>query len=192
MDKCRKCGKMFKGIGRLCPDCQLEVDEKIAKGRKLFNRHGFEDLDIKYDIDNACFKCTNSDGHWVSYNGENWIQAVPAKSLATQLRPNPALETDTKEVELSEQYQREHFDEVLAYAKSEKEDIIKKPNHYCAGRKYEPKDVIRDWDLNFNLGNTVKYISRNGRKDGNSALQDLKKARQYLDFEIEFLESKEE
>lgn len=69
-----------------------------------------------------------------------------------------------------------------------KEDIIGHPNHYCEGRKYEPKDVIRDWNLNFNLGNAVKYISRNGRKDGNSALQDLKKARQYLDFEIEYLE----
>lgn len=72
-----------------------------------------------------------------------------------------------------------------------KEDIIGHPNHYCAGRKYEPKDVIRDWDLNFNLGNAVKYISRNGRKDGNSALQDLKKARQYLDFEIAYLEKEE-
>lgn len=71
-----------------------------------------------------------------------------------------------------------------------KEDIIGHPNHYCAGRKYEPKDVIRDWNLNFNLGNAVKYISRNGRKDGNSSLQDLKKARQYLDFEIEYLEGR--
>ncbi len=64
------------------------------------------------------------------------------------------------------------------------EDIISHPNHYCEGRKYEPKDVIRDWNLNFNLGNTVKYIARNGRKADNSALQDLLKARQYLDFEI--------
>lgn len=64
------------------------------------------------------------------------------------------------------------------------EDIIAHPDHYCKGRKYEPKDVIRDWDLDFNLGNTVKYIARNGRKADNSALQDLLKARQYLDFEI--------
>lgn len=72
-----------------------------------------------------------------------------------------------------------------------KEDLIGHPNHYCEGRKFEPKDVIRDWNLNFNLGNAVKYISRNGRKDGNSALQDLKKARQYLDFEIEYLEKED-
>jgi hypothetical protein len=43
--------------------------------------------------------------------------------------------------------------------------------------------------LNFNLGNAVKYISRAGRKENNSLLQDLKKARQYLDFEINFIEN---
>lgn len=75
-----------------------------------------------------------------------------------------------------------------AHARIIESDIIGHPNHYCEGREYEPKDVIRDWNLNFNLGNAVKYISRNGRKAGNSALQDLKKARQYLDFEIDFLE----
>lgn len=67
---------------------------------------------------------------------------------------------------------------------------ITKPSHYCEGRKYEPKDVIRDWDLNFNLGNVVKYVSRHGRKSGESSIKDLQKARQYLDFEIEALKSK--
>lgn len=69
-------------------------------------------------------------------------------------------------------------------------DIISHPSHYCYGRNYEPKDVIRDWDLNFNLGSAVKYISRAGRKG--DALEDLKKARQFLDFEIEALGWKEE
>lgn len=67
--------------------------------------------------------------------------------------------------------------------------VIEHPAHYCEGRKYEPKDVIRDWGLNFNLGNAVKYVSRAGRKENNSLLQDLKKARQYLDFEINYLEN---
>ena len=64
-------------------------------------------------------------------------------------------------------------------------DVISHPAHYCRGR-YEPKDVIRDWDLNFNLGSAVKYIARAGYKD--DIIQDLKKARQFLDFEIEALE----
>lgn len=59
--------------------------------------------------------------------------------------------------------------------KQTENELIENPKHYCEGRKYQPKDVIRDWDLNFNLGNTVKYISRNGRKAGESVLKDLKK-----------------
>lgn len=65
------------------------------------------------------------------------------------------------------------------------DDIISRPSHYCAGRKYEPKDVIADWDLDFFLGSAIKYISRAGRKPGNSKEQDLRKAIQYLIFEIE-------
>lgn len=42
---------------------------------------------------------------------------------------------------------------------------VNHPSHYAEGREYEPIDVILDWDLGFNLGNTVKYISRAGRKD---------------------------
>lgn len=68
-------------------------------------------------------------------------------------------------------------------------DNIKKPDHYCEGRKYEPKDVIRDWGLNFNLGSAVKYISRAGRKG--DKLEDLKKAKQFLQFEIEAVEEEE-
>lgn len=64
-------------------------------------------------------------------------------------------------------------------------DMIKHPAHYCYSA-YEPKDVIRAWGLNFNLGSAVKYIARAGRKD--DILQDLKKAKQFLEFEIEALE----
>lgn len=64
-------------------------------------------------------------------------------------------------------------------------DIISRPAHYVENRKYEPKDVIRDWGLNFNLGSAVKYISRAGRKE--DAIQDLNKAKTFLEFEIEAL-----
>ena len=61
-------------------------------------------------------------------------------------------------------------------------DAIHRPDHYCYS-KYEPKDVIHEWGLNFNLGSAVKYIARAGRKD--DILQDLEKAREFLTFEIE-------
>lgn len=64
-------------------------------------------------------------------------------------------------------------------------DDVNHPSHYTEGRKYEPIDVIEDWNLGFNLGNALKYISRAGRK--NDIVQDLKKARFYLDREIQRL-----
>ena len=66
-------------------------------------------------------------------------------------------------------------------------DVVKNPSHYTAGRKFEPKDVIRDWQLNFNLGNAVKYLSRAGHKD--DIIQDLKKAQTYIQFEIDAIEA---
>ena len=42
----------------------------------------------------------------------------------------------------------------------------------------QPWDVIHDWKLGFFTGNVVKYISRYRSKSG---MEDLKKARHYLD-----------
>lgn len=64
-------------------------------------------------------------------------------------------------------------------------DDVNHPNHYAEGREYEPIDVIEDWELGFNLGNVVKYISRAGRKD--DIIQDLEKAEFYLKREIQRL-----
>jgi len=66
-------------------------------------------------------------------------------------------------------------------------DPINSPSHYAEGRSHEPIDVIEDWQLSYRLGNTVKYISRAGRK--NCAIEDLKKAAWYLNREIESLEA---
>lgn len=66
-------------------------------------------------------------------------------------------------------------------------DNVHKPEHYTAGRKFEPKDVIRDWGLNFNLGNAVKYLARAGRKD--DIIQDLRKAQEFIQFEIDAIEA---
>ena len=64
-------------------------------------------------------------------------------------------------------------------------DLVHHPAHYCYS-EYEPKDVIRAWGLNFNLGSAVKYIARAGRKD--DILQELNKAKQFIEFEIEAIE----
>ena len=66
------------------------------------------------------------------------------------------------------------------------DDGVAAPSHYVEGRKYEPHLVIEDWGLNHNAGSVMKYIARYLLK-GNP-IKDLRKARRYLDFEIERLE----
>jgi hypothetical protein len=68
-----------------------------------------------------------------------------------------------------------------------RDNSIEHPDHYCEGRKYEPIKVIQDWKLPFTLGNVLKYISRAGRKEGCTAIEDLEKAKQCIDFEIDYL-----
>ena len=58
------------------------------------------------------------------------------------------------------------------------------PQHYGGkDNLYEAIKVIEAWQVGFNLGNTLKYISRAGKKD--NIIQDLEKALFYLDREIQ-------
>lgn len=77
-------------------------------------------------------------------------------------------------------------------------DEIKKnvdhPVHYGgADNPYEAIKVLREWQLDKDayLWNVGKYLSRAGHKDGNSQLQDLTKARWYLDYKIRLLEEQQ-
>jgi hypothetical protein len=68
---------------------------------------------------------------------------------------------------------------------------VNHPNHYGGeDNPYEVIKVIEVWDLNFHLGNTVKYVARAGKKNKDEELQDLKKALWYLEREISNLEKK--
>lgn len=63
-----------------------------------------------------------------------------------------------------------------------KSDSVNHPKYYQG--KIEVIDFIEDKGLGFNLGNCVKYISRAGKKNPEKRIEDLKKARWYLDREI--------
>ena len=71
-------------------------------------------------------------------------------------------------------------------------DPVTHPSHYTSG-KIEVIDFITDQNLDFCLGNVVKYVSRAGKKEEEGKtiiekqVEDLKKARFYLDFKIKQL-----
>lgn len=66
-------------------------------------------------------------------------------------------------------------------------DNVNHPSHYTDG-SIEVIDYIEDKKLNYHLGNVVKYVSRAGKKDASKTIEDLKKARWYLDRYIDRLE----
>lgn len=67
-------------------------------------------------------------------------------------------------------------------------DLVNSPPHYNTG-KIETITFIEDKDLNYRLGNVVKYVTRAGKKVGSDPVEDLKKARWYLDREINVREN---
>jgi hypothetical protein len=70
-------------------------------------------------------------------------------------------------------------------------EMVNHPDHYGGKENlYEAIKVIDAWGLDFCLGNTVKYISRAGKKESDKELQDLKKALWYLQHKIDTLEKK--
>lgn len=86
-----------------------------------------------------------------------------------------------KELELIE---RLNTTELLGVEK----EMVDHPSHYGGeSDTYEAIKVIEAWGLCFHLGNVAKYICRTGKKD--DELQELKKARWYLDRKIQNLEN---
>ena len=63
------------------------------------------------------------------------------------------------------------------------------PQHYQG--TIQPIDLINAQDLNFNLGNVVKYVCRAGKKQGENVLSDLEKAKNYINYEIERIKKNE-
>lgn len=57
------------------------------------------------------------------------------------------------------------------------------PSHYQQGDEIEPLVYVESHNMTFSQGNVIKYVTRYKRKG--TPLQDLLKARDYLDFLIE-------
>lgn len=62
------------------------------------------------------------------------------------------------------------------------EDSVNRPSHYTRG-SIEVISVIEDQKLGYHLGNVIKYVLRAGHKE--DEIEDLKKARWYLDRHIQ-------
>ena len=83
----------------------------------------------------------------------------------------------------------EHWNRLLAESLFDKpHDPVGNPSHYTKGG-IQPIDYIESWGMDFRDANVIKYVTRAPHK-GNE-LQDLKKARWYIDRRIAELEVEE-
>ncbi len=73
--------------------------------------------------------------------------------------------------------------------KKSKHDPVNNPSHYTSGT-IQPIEAIEDWQLGFNLGQVIKYVGRAGKKDNSPLLEDLQKAKFYLEREITLMTKK--
>ena len=80
-------------------------------------------------------------------------------------------------------YCKKEYDDY--YYKQKEENAIK-PSHYKAG-EFDVIAFCQLHNINFDLGNVIKYVTRAGKKENNSELQDLNKAMEYLKRRIEFI-----
>lgn len=122
---------------------------------------------------------------------DDWRDYMPSSATvnkADPLYPSKDLIDTTQDAidELGKLQLHESVGEYLKRMAVDKREVIAKPAHYNS-TKITAFDVIKDWGLDFFLGNVAKYLQRNERKG--TQLADLKKARAYLDEKIAQLEA---
>jgi hypothetical protein len=112
-----------------------------------------------------------------------------AKEIATQLKIEPSRVYTVKWMDAKKQKPSRIIEAVQEMKATLDEldkikdiDPVNHPPHYKTGG-IETIDFIEAKDLNYRLGNVVKYVSRAGRKNSDP-VQDLEKAAWYLQREI--------
>lgn len=127
------------------------------------------------------YKCTRCDN--------NCVLTAPNISRVPWLCPLKGVTIQWEQVEEETDSIRQDVEKLIEKYEN---DVVNHPNHYVEGRKYEPVDVAEDWELDKDayLFNVFTYISRAGRKD--DIVQDLEKARWYLDRRIKCLKESRE
>jgi len=113
---------------------------------------------------------------------------VPDDFVGSECEPDDAAETDLPQDELCDDCGICGPDGVDKEISGEvgcvRHDDVNHPDHYTSGG-IEVIDFIEAKGLGFHLGNAVKYIARAGKKDPDNLVQDLEKARWYIDRAIE-------
>jgi hypothetical protein len=118
------------------------------------------------------------DEYWLyPVEGIERIECLPDSRLAVYPVEQPYAIYDKPK------YKYELEDNTIKIA--ENSDAVSHPPHYASGWSNGAEVIDLTEHLSFCAGNVVKYVCRAGRKDPDKYVEDLEKARWYLDREIE-------
>lgn len=121
-----------------------------------------------------------------TYGPKPWDCVKKTQCNMINLKPSEYIDANTCEVCVTQSLPNNYT--------HPEDDLVNNPNHYCSGG-IEPIDFIEAKGLGFCLGNVVKYVARAGKKkelnmtDAEKAIQDLEKARWYLNRAITEIEN---
>ena len=125
----------------------------------------------------------------INYFIDNSLRYIQL-GCANELIKNDILDTDTIIEDIKNELDRiiELFDKKpeLTSISSNVSSTLSRPTHYGGeDNPFEAIKIIHYYNLNFNLGNIIKYTLRCGKKD--EAIKELEKIKQYAEFEIQRL-----
>lgn len=157
-----------------CNRCKYEYLSKCEEPCK-YCRERFGECTPNYMMHEDKFE-SKEEQSTTEYNGCNdcyyeWLGESDAPCCECKHRFEPGTMARLKAKDCFKPKEEKADDEI---------DMVNHPQHYQHG--IEPIDYIESHDLNFNLGNVIKYISRAPYKG--TELEDLKKAKWYLEREI--------
>lgn len=182
-NKSEKIRKLLaKGVDRKDIEKQLNVSAQLVYSVAV--REGYLKKGKKKK---AAFKSPRSKIIQAVMQAKQALDAVKPKSLTDEWESNKAFWKTMRgqygdgTAEVMDQLvdPKPIFGEITATS-----DPVNNPPHYRTGG-IETIDFIEAKDLNYRLGNVVKYVSRAGRKLDSNPVEDLEKAAWYLNREIE-------
>ena len=166
------------------------------KVRLLINGDDFdagEIITLLNHMEDADWDCIDSNGYFFIFNESEFEPIKDELVVDNKEQIDKGL---IKEIDLNFNQDKKGVDNFLSkfdkenLENSDKQLIDEFVDNNYYGEKNNPYEVIKitnNLDLNFNRGNVLKYILRAGKKDANKEIQDLQKAKHYIDYEIERL-----
>lgn len=167
-----------------------KLDNDISRIDLVLKTDDYLEYDYKQDV--IEFRCPSEFG-LKEYRNEqcNSIDDTCCSrcwnELATKEEVERLLNAHKQMEKLEENPHEKLVKEFTFKINTDKEDPIK-PSHYQAG-EFDVIAFCFKYNLDFASGNVVKYIVRTGKKDKNKELEDLLKAKEYLERKIEWVKA---